>query len=82
MDPLLAGAISAFAVAVVTTVGNVFVGRMNTRREKAKSAEDAAAQVVQKEHEVHEERIAFKDEQIAHWRSRYESCVEERDRDR
>lgn len=82
MDPLLAGAISAFAVAVVTTVGNVFVGRMNTAREKVKSAEDSAAQVVQKEHEVHEERLAFKDDQIAYWKSRYEACEEERDRDR
>lgn len=82
MDPLLAGAISAFAVAVVTTVGNVVVGRMNTAREKVKSAEDSAAQVVRKEHEVHEERLAFKDDQIAYWKSRYESCTEELDRDR
>lgn len=75
MDPLLAGAISAFAVAVVTTVGNVVVGRMNTLREKAKSAEDAASQVVQ-------QRLDFKDEQVEYWKSRYETCMEDRHHDR
>lgn len=82
MDPLFAGAVAAVVVAVVTTLGNVVVGRMNTTREKTRSAEDSAAQVVQKEHQVHEERLAFKDEQVAYWRSRYEACEEERNRDR
>lgn len=82
MDPLVIAAIATFAGVAVTTVGNVVVGRMNTAREKVKSAEDSAAQVVRKEHEVHEERLAFKDDQIAYWKSRYESCTEELDRDR
>lgn len=75
MDPLLAGAIATFAGVAVTTVGNVIIGRMNTIREKAKSAEDAASQVVQ-------QRLDFKDEQVEYWKSRYETCMEDRHRDR
>lgn len=81
MDPLVIAAIASFAGVAVATLGNVFVGRMNTNREKAKSAEDSAQQVIQKEHLVHEERIQFKDEQIVYWKSRYEACMEERYRD-
>lgn len=75
MDPLVIAAIATFAGVAVTTVGNVIVGRMNTIREKAKSAEDAASQVAQ-------QRLDFKNEQVEYWKSRYETCMEDRHRDR
>lgn len=70
MDPLIVGAIAAFAGTLATVIGNVILGRMNKEAEKTKSAEDAAALVTK-------QRLDFKDEQIAYWKSRYEECEEE-----
>lgn len=71
MDPLVVGAIATFAGIAVSTLGNVVVGRMNARAEKTKAAEDSASQVMQ-------QRLDFKDEQVEYWKSRYETCMEER----
>lgn len=81
MDPLYAAAIATCAAAAIAAWANVRIGRMNILKEKTKSAEDAAQQVIQKEHQVHEERLQFKDEQIAYWKSRFEACLEEQDHD-
>jgi len=77
VDPLYAAAIATFLAAAVAAWANVMVGRMSITKEKTKAAEDAAQQAIQREHEVHEERLEFKDEQIAYWKSRYEACMEE-----
>lgn len=75
MDPLVAGAVATFGVAIITTAGNVIVGRMNVAKEKTKAAEDSASQVTQR-------WLDFKDEQVEYWKSRYETCMEERIDDR
>lgn len=79
MDPLYAAALATIAAAALAAWANVRLGRMNITKEKTKSAEDAARYTIQREHEVHEERLQFKDEQIAYWKSRYEGCMEEQD---
>lgn len=79
MDPLIAGAVATFGVAIVTTSGHVIVSRMNVNKEKTKAAEDSASQAAEK---VTQRWLAFKDEQVEYWKSRYETCMEERVDDR
>lgn len=65
MDPLYVGAVATFAGIVVTTIGNIVLGRINATKEKTKSSEDAAKETAK---EVAQSRLDFKDEQIDFWR--------------
>lgn len=58
-------AIGGVVTAVVTTLGAVATARIQGRREKEKSAEIAADDILRRRLEVKDERIALRDEQLA-----------------